>query len=99
MLARQLSWASASLLSVVTIYLGAVQVSSQVPRWTLIVVGVVVLIASVLAFPFNNSDDLPTRVVNKIRLSGPTFIAGDNSTQFHSTGKNASIHIDNRRDP
>ncbi len=98
MLVRQLGWASTSLLSVVSIFLGAVQVSNQVPNWALVVIGAVVLIASILAFPFKREDDSPARVMNKLRFSGPTFVAGDNSTQLHSTGKNANIRIENRRD-
>lgn len=98
MLAKQLAWASTTLLSLVTIYLAVVQVSSQLPKWSLIVVGSLVLVASILSFPFGGADGNPTRVFGKIRSTGPTFVAGDNATQIHNEGDHSRFHIDNRRD-
>lgn len=90
MLQQRLVWGGTMIVSVVGIYLAAVQVSAQIPKIAVIVIGVAVGLAAVLLFPYtSNNSGNPVSLFNSLQARGKrnrTQIAGDRSQQIISDG-------------
>lgn len=97
MLVKQLGWAGTTLTLALSTFLGAAQVSAQLPRWALVATGAAVIVIGALTFPYRDATGQTSRAIRSIRNRGVTFIAGENATQISSSGKNATINVEDRR--